>query len=68
MKRTNHEGLASAAELESLRRFDSKDLAQRARVDQRTAQRAKAGERVHPLMLRALLDAANTLASESTAA
>lgn len=59
---------ATETQLKSLHRFDAKALAGAASVDVRTALRAKAGERVHPLMLRALLEAANMLSSESTAA
>ncbi len=59
---------ANEAQLKSLHRFDARSLASAASVDVRTALRAKAGERVHPLMLRALLEAATALSSECTAA
>ncbi len=58
----------SSEELESLRRHDAKSLAERAGVDRGTAYRAKAGERVHPLLLRALLEAASELSRGMVAA
>lgn len=59
---------ANENELKKLRMFDAKSLASEAGVHERTAIRAKAGERVHPFMLRALLEAASTLQKARSAA
>lgn len=59
---------ANEKQLESIRRFSAKTLACAAGVHERTALKAKAGERVHPLMLQAIVTAANTLAERPSAA
>ncbi len=65
---SNKSRIPSAEELASLRLHDAKHLAKRAGVNRCTAHRAKAGEGVHPLLLRALLEAASELSSETVAA
>ncbi len=60
--------IPSSEELASLRRHDAKSLAERAGVDRGTAYRAKAGEGVHPLLLRALVEAAAELSRDMVAA
>lgn len=59
---------ANTEELQVLRLHTASALAGAAGVNRRTAERAKAGEPVLPLCLRALLDAARRLSASSSVA